>query len=309
MTEQEVEPEVVDAGQQLSQWEFLDRVPTSDDVMRLLATLDPVWGVDTIAYAEHVIALPQKKKIKVPHPDRPDVKIDREVQAMTLYMSVAGRIKMIEQAAYDNDWAVSFEPEPVTPTGIPGVLQLADWIVYREYVVIETVTHSGGERLGRKPGTAWVPGADARRQAAKSNPWEKVETAARGRAIAAWGFGVLPGSGVASVEEILGATQNQQALDAQGSSGAPGAPRRSRDDLLQEAHSLSEEVRLLRGFTDEEQMDKIGEYLSGSLGIKSVYDEEAHAVDWQKVKDGQISLLVQTLTQTVQRLRAQDEPV
>ena len=190
-----------EAASLIEQWEFVGEAPTRDRVTELLSRLPSVWGVKTVDFADYVQALPQRKKIKVPREPGSTVMIDQYLDCWTLYMSVAGRMKMLEAAAEQNGWMVDFEPEPVTPTGCPGMLQMDERVVYREYVRIEawTTDEDGTPRirkLGRKSGTAWVPSRGGS-GAVSSNPYEKVETSARGRAIAAWGFGVLPGSGVA----------------------------------------------------------------------------------------------------------------
>lgn len=307
-------------------WEFLNRVPTLDDVKALLATLPPVWGVATVDYADYVQALPQTKKIKISMPDNPAVKVAQNIDTFSLYMSVAGRIKMINAAAEMHGWLVDFEPEAYTPTGVPGYISLDPKIVYREYVAIKAATgvvlddqvvmvddkiigtpNREYRSLGRKPGTAWVP-ASGGLNAAGSNPYEKVETSARGRAIAAWGFGVLPGSGVASVEEILGSNANKAFLDAEVGAGRGrngGQPRRSRGDLLQEVLTVAEEVRQARGITEPEMKVRLGSFLSG-LGITDAYDTEAETVRWEAAKDGQIVLLVNSLTDSLRHLRNEE---
>jgi hypothetical protein len=301
----------------ISQWEFIDRIPTEEEVVALLKTLPPVYGIEHADYADYVQGLPGKKKIKVPHPENPNLKIDQYVETVTLYMGVAGRLKMLQAAAEKNGWRVDFEPEPVTPTGMPGMLQMDERIVYREYVVISTVSVRGSasglgevspelvgkpiaeQVLGRKPGTAWVPKSGGS-QAAGSNPYEKVETSARGRAIAAWGFGVLPGSGIASLEEMLGARQNERGMLVEQHS----APKASREDLIAQAMTLQEEMRQEVGDDEATMVEKTGKYLQERLGVRGCYDPDTQSIDWSKVKDGQVLLLVNSLKDSLKRVRA-----
>lgn len=297
----------------MSQWEFIDQIPTRDDVIRLLSTLPPVFGVSTVDYADYVQALPQNKKVekKVRMPNG-SFRVEEEWhEAYTLYMSVAGRIKMAEAIARENAWSLDFEPEPATPTGIPGMLQTTDGrIVYREYAVF---TDQNGDRpvsMGRKPGTAWVPYSGGK-QAAKSNPYEKVETSARGRALGAWGIGVLPGSGIATMEEMLGVNDNRAAMEAQSQAAGQqgGGDRVSREELLEMAKTLIETVRQRRSIPEDEMADRTGRYLSEQMGIRSVYDAEAHEVDWAKVKDGQLQLLINSMRDSLRQMDAQENPL
>lgn len=286
----------------VSNWEFVGHAPTEDEVKALLRTLPAAYGVEYLAYYEHVQALPQKKKYQVPHPTNPKVKVDEYVEAWTLYMSVAGRIKMLNDIAVLNGWCVDFEPEPVTPTGIPGMLQFDSKIVYREYVV---VVDGDGRAIGRRPGTAWVP-ASGGKQAAGSNPFEKVETSARGRAIAAWGIGVLPGSGVASVEEMSGVSQNRAALEQERQHDQADGPRQrmSHDELVTDVMTAAEEWRDALGSTEEEAMNKVKVYLADKLQIRGVLTDVGDVV-WQRVKDGQLSLLAKKMREQAQDARAQ----
>jgi NTP pyrophosphatase (non-canonical NTP hydrolase) len=285
--------------QPLSNWEFVDRVPTSEEVRALVATLPPVWGVKTVDFIDFVQPLPSKKKTKVPHPTNDAVKIDVYHDVYTLYMSVAGRQKMCNEAAEKNGWAVDFEPEPVTPSGIPGLLSdgspsavMPGRILYREYVVIRAAD-DGRLGLGRKPGMAWVPYSGGS-NAAGSNPFEKVETSARGRALGAWGFGVLPGSGIASLEEMQGVRQNQAAMETGGPPQQDRQPRKSKQELVSELLEVSEQVRQARGYTPEEQKDRLGKYLVKQVGAAGAWDEsllpDEQEIVWDRVKDGQLVL-------------------
>lgn len=294
----------------VSQWEFIDRIPTHEDVLYLLNTLDPVWGIETVDFADYVQALPQRKKVKKPHPTNPNVMVDDRIDAYTLYMSVAGRMKMMEAAAFRHGWRVDFDPEPTTPTGAPGMLQMGDGrIVYREYVRIYETSPDGEEHrpLGSKPGTAWVPhsGGD---NAAGSNPYEKVETSARGRALAAWGFGVFPGSGVASLEEMQGMSQNRAAMQEQGGNqqwgGQKQRRRMSREDLMGKALTAVEEFRQRRNVSEEQMNDEMVRYLTG-LGVRQA-DNGDGTVNWENVKDGQLQLVANKMEEHLREMFAQE---
>lgn len=341
MTKETVDEPDEDQGHvSLTNWEFLQGAPTVEQVREMLLTLPDVWGVPYVDFIDYVQALPQKKKVKKPHPDRPGVLLDEYVDAYTLYMGVAGRIKMLERAAEKQGWRVDFVPEPTTPTGIPGYLNHSERLVYRVYVVIMapvgpmiSLARPDGlmlnpdgnaetriearkyKMLGRKPGTAWVP-ASGGSNAAGTNPYEKVETSALGRALAAWGFGVMPGSGIASVEEMEAIKGNRAYLEAESGAGATGRiPRRSngnrksRQTLLEEALALGEEVRQRTGRDPEEMKAKVGSYLAMDLGIDGVYDAVKGEVDWSKVKDGQLTLLGNSFRQTLTRLAEVENPI
>lgn len=303
----------------LSQWEFIDRVPTAEDVIALLAGLPDVWGIAALDYLDFVQPLPQSKKVKRTN-ERGQVITD-SVDCYVLYMSVAGRQKMINDAAEKHGWRVDFVPEPVTPTGAAGYISLEPRIVYREYVQIRLWTEGEVDPvLGSKPGTAWVPFSGGS-NAAASNPYEKVETSARGRAIAAWGFGVFPGSGVASLEEMQGARANALGMEmekaAQGGWDAPRGqrpargtrrPQVNRDDRLTAMFEVSEELRQARGLDDKEHHARLVHFLTTNLGIRGAVSADG-VVDWDKIKDGQIELLTNSLRTSLRNFRDEGSQV
>lgn len=305
--------EAEDAGVQISQWEFINEIPTRERVVELLETLPSVWGVKTVDYADYVQVLPQTKKVKVPDGD--NRKREVYLDCYTIYMSVAGRLKMLEEAAENNGWQVDFVPEP--GCSIPGFIDLGDAsgrIVYREYVKITAWLEGKQDtEFGSKPGMAWVPFSGGR-QAAGSNPYEKCETAARGRALAAWGFGVLPGSGVASVEEVLGSAANQRAMEREGGPQTNG--RISRDALMQRLYQAAEQVRQGMGWEVSRLQEHMGEYLTRKpggelpgLGISGAFDVDAGQVVFSKVTDGNLQLLTTHMEHELERLKKGEQPI
>lgn len=284
----------------MSQWEFLRRPPTTEEVMDLLKTLPLVWGIDTASYAEYVQPLPARKKVMVPHPTNPNIAVEEHWDTWALYMSVGGRMAMLNAAQQLNNWIVEIVPEPVSPVGAPGYISLQERIVYREYITISNL--DGRAALGTRSGTAWVPFSGGQ-QAAGSNPYEKVETSARGRALAGWGFGVFPGSGIASIEEIQSIVQNRTGMTeeriAAGSQQGPAEnkPRMDRDDQLQLAKGAVERLRILTHDSDAAMAQKVGQYVVGTLGATAAYDAKSNVVHWDALKPGQLMMMAKALNQ------------
>jgi hypothetical protein len=317
------EPEVEPAGPSevvVSDWVFVDQPPTVDQAVELLGTLKPVWGVSYLDFADFVQPLPQSKKTgrKVPSPSNTRVMVDEKVTTFTLYMSVAGRVQMINRAAELNGWRVDFVPEPTTPTGIPGVLVLGDSIVYRESCVISQVQQGPtGERLGPIPlgskvGMAWVPGVEQRKNAAASTPFEKVETAARGRAIGAWGIGVLPGSGIASLDEMQAVEENQRAAERIARRGPAGAVAASDGDaltqpeMIEQLMTLYEEVRQRTGRTEEQIFAGQAKFVSERLGASGAVNVANSRIAWDQLSPGQLRLTLNVVRQNIAQLRVDE---
>ena len=310
----------------LENWEFVGTPPTGQQVHDLLASLRPQWKVKPVDYIDFVQPLPSRKKIKVPVLDGDGnprmrggqpVTAEQNVEVWTLYIGVAGRIAMLNEAADLNGWRVDLSPDPGAG-GMGGFIestpldQLASEgksgrLVYREACSIWRVFDDGTELcLGSKSGTAWVP-ARGGQQAAGTNPFEKVETAARGRAIAAWGIGILPGSGVASLEEMRGAQQNQRTQRQQTATSTAPPPQNDPEVLRGQALTMLEEIRQLRDQEQEEALANLAEYARRTFQFETLDDEGMIA--WDRWRPAQLSLLVQTLSTQLRKLRDQDSPI
>lgn len=323
--EEEPAPEVTQedvaaAQEQVTNWEFIDRIPSPEQVLALLAQLPTWWGVEPKDFADYVQALPSDKRIKVPERGAGGGvrKVERWFSVVTLYFSVAGRMQMCRTAQELNGWRVDFVPEPVTPSGTPGFIDLgveSGRIVYREYVEIwrplavdETFEADNAlpvrwidgqkfELLGRRPGMAWVPYTGGQ-QAKGSNPFEKVETAARGRALAAWGWGVLPGSGVASYEEMLGVPANRQGIAGEtgdAPAGNGGKQRETPKELIGQLLAMAEEIRQLRGEPDGWNLSMLRQYAKDVQNVDIVTamdrDDLPAEIDLMKVNAGSLVIM------------------
>lgn len=323
--EQPVEPTQAQEGdspeEELSNWEFIDRVPTRDEVLKLLETLPSVWGIKPVDYAEYVQALPSTKKMSV---RQGKAKVDRWFNVYTLYFGVAGRQKMLNDAQEKHGWQVTFRPEPVTPSGVPGFVEMDERLVYREYVEISAPigpkrvlgsSEAGGEwhvaewtSLGSRPGTAWVPRSGGK-QAAGSNPYEKVETSARGRAIAAWGFGVLPGSGIASLEEMLGVPRNLAAVQAEAAmEQEPGGGPVDKEELQAEIRSILVDLQQATEREMHETNQIAADWFANSLDlVVGVFDEDKKVVrlDLSKVARGQLIQARNAFRRSLAKVRGQ----
>jgi hypothetical protein len=140
-------------------------------------------------------------------------------------------------------------------------------LVYREYCNIYKHDENGEVLfLGSKPGMSMG------KQGA--NAFEKIETSARGRSIAAWGFGVLPGSGIASLEEmesVKGANVGQNL----------GGAKRTKGQILTSVNDLMKSLEKVRGNTADTVEPKI-------LGFVK---EQFNADTIAELQEGQLILL------------------
>jgi len=293
------ENEEIVSGKPISSWEFIDTPPTIEDVTRLLSSLPDVWGIKQVDFIEYVQPLSQKKDLSL----RQGVKEYHQV--WNLYFTVAGRIAMITQAAILNDWIVSFEPEEFGEK--QGFVEYGDRLVYREHCHIQkimgTLTEPQVIELGRKPGMAWVPNQGGA-GAVSSNRFEKVETSARGRSIAAWGFGVIPGSGVASFDEMQMVSEGRRAEGRRGQQPQqrqPAVPRSDLDSRLRVAMGTLGQLHNL----DEATINANTLAYAQRTFAKELPLLEGGAVDFSALKDGEMALFVRSMEGEVERAKAQ----
>lgn len=297
----------------MENWEFTSP-PTVGRTLELLATLPPVFDVSYGEFGDFVQPLGQNKKV-----DRRNDKGQKYVETVPvwhLYMAVAGRVKMLQRIADVNGWRVDFVPEKRTGTTDSGGRRPAGYLetepryVYREYVNIYfRNADKVWELMGSRPGTAQVPRSGGS-GAAATNPNEKVETSARGRAIAAWGIGILPGSGIASLEEMQDAQRAQTRQEQQGNGGAvEGGQPIDRQNVLEAILTGYEEARMLRHYSPEESMEKMRKYVVDTLGVRDGWDEQSHTVRWGKVSPGQLAIMHGAVQEQLAKLRAQEAPL
>lgn len=227
----------------------------------------------------------------------------------TLYVTVAGRISMANDIADTNRWRIDLVPEPNTPSGIPGYLVWDEkHLVYREYAEIWQLNEDGTETLlGRKPGTASVP-ATGGSGAVESSRFEKVETSARGRALGAWGIGVLPGSGVASYEEMKEAQRLQSAQPYPQQTQQQRKPLLNRTELLEKLRLTLAQYQDASDMTWEEVFKKVDDYAKKSFSKDLAYDEEGRP-SFDNLKDGELEIMARAIGRQAAGIRVQKESI
>jgi hypothetical protein len=260
------EPEHVE----VEKWRFVDRAPSQAEVVDLIKSLPETYGVRPIDYIDYVQAIPQSENRKKKVGGRT---VDDWHDTWSLYFSVAGRIKMLEEAARVNSWVVEFIPEPATMTGRIPALQTGDRIAYRVVLKITTVD---GKLVGTRTGMSAKGGGNA---------WEKAETGANGRAIAAFGIGVLPGSGIASLEEMQSAESDTQTRRKGNGPGVVNGSEEDDTDHLATLRTNVVKLQQLRGIPWEEQAESIVKYLVSKFRYdKAAVINDKWELNWDQVR-------------------------
>jgi hypothetical protein len=242
---------------ELSSWKFYNRPPTRADVVDRIKTLPDVHGVSPINYVDYVQALPQQEnnKKKTTRGGRTFWE-DNYQDVWVLYYSIAGRTKMLEDAQRLNGWTVEFVPEPATSTGNAGLLALGDGsLAYRVAIKIT----KDGKLLGTRTGMSSRSG---------KNAWEKVETAANGRAMGSWGFGVCPGSGIASLEEMQSSDSEPAAPKRGGKGIVDGGEPRDDEKILEAVRTNLIQLQQLRAIPEDQANEQAAQWLVKNFSYK-----------------------------------------
>ena len=292
----------------LKKWTFEGEgnEPTQDQVLDLLDSMPAIYGVPYLPYAEYVQALPSNKRVDAgPDPRNPKARQKLTIPTWTIYFTAPGRVRMLNDIAELNSWSYVETYEPHTSTGVPGLL-LPDRMYLRMYIEI----FEEGVSKGRRVGTGSVPPPSERKNAAASNPIEKAETAARSRAIAAWGIGVLPGSGISSLEEVQDAQRFQDEHrpgpgDVVESQSAPV----SRDEMRDRIIELMLQISDMRHEAETEAAERMRRYLTTKLYVPEAWDPVEEKVLWEKLSPGKLKVMLDQFEQTARMIRGEQAPL
>ena len=266
--------------------EWMYNPPDVEDTLAFLAAQGMTYTVKVLDYASYVVPLSRNKNIGTK--DNPNW-----ILLWNIYMTVAGRIKMFNDDLENRRLIGVIEPDQTCePAG--WLYKDGERLVYRVIVkVMDPRELNAGIPLeiGRRAGTVWVPWSGGT-GAVKSNRFEKAETSATGRALAAWGYGVLPGSGIASLEEM---TDRQVEPEVK-------KPRvkRNRKQLEDE---LEDCINKLADLRNEEPME-----IAGGIAkwVKEQYRrnivtmaEDKNTTWWAQLKEGELLLIVKDLNSKI----------
>ncbi|HBY92650.1 MAG: hypothetical protein M5U01_23025 [Ardenticatenaceae bacterium] len=182
----------------------------------------------------------------------------------TAYMSVDGRVAMANEDHRRQDKALNFE-DPV--------------VLVDDEEQLTLLVAVSSEIYGRRHGIA-TSRKIAGTSAEKNFPWEVAETSAIGRALGAMGYGILPGSGLASADDVQRAQEapergdrgrRQPATNGLARSAAERRTRPVSPFQRQKLHELYEE--LFPGQPAETGLDELFLDQVGHSIDEASYDE------------------------------------
>jgi|YNPNPStandDraft_1061719.scaffolds.fasta_scaffold90028_2 hypothetical protein len=179
---------------------------TREEVLALCRKARDVGAVKHEDFADYIVVLESRRKI------------GDEWQAVEhAYMAVDGKLAMANEDHRKQGKRLDFH-EPKVLLDNPEQLTLQVTVTSEIYG-----TRHGIATSRKKGGT----------NAERDFPWEVAETSAMGRALAAMGYGLLPGAGLASAEDIVRATSAPSPDKERASRRAPLMSANQRTKLLE----------------------------------------------------------------------------
>jgi len=175
-----------------------------EDLINLCRKARDVGKVRHEDFVDYVIGLEKKRRIG-----------DEWVTSETAYMSVDGKLAMANEDHRLQGKRLDFE-DPIV------LLDNDEQLTLMVTVVSEVYGRRHGIATSRKIGGSPVE---------REFPWEVAETSAIGRALSAMGYGLLPGAGLASAEDMERVMAREPVREARpaaysraASSQRPGTP-------------------------------------------------------------------------------------
>jgi hypothetical protein len=157
---------------------------TREEILALCRKARDVGAVKHEEFADYVIVLESRRKV---HTEQSRSVGDAWQTVEHAYLAVDGKLAMANEDHRKQGKRLDFaEPKVLVDNAEQLTLQVT--------VMSEMYGTRHGIATSRKKG-----GPHAEREF----PWEVAETSAIGRALAAMGYGLLPGSGLASAEDML----------------------------------------------------------------------------------------------------------
>ncbi len=179
---------------------------TREEILNICRRAPTVGAVKHDEFADYVVILTQRKKID-----------DEWTSVETPYMAVDGKLAMANEDHRRQGKRLDFGPPQV-------LVDNSD-----QLTLLVTVT---SEIYGVRHGIATSRRASGT-SAEREFPWEVAETSAIGRALTAMGYGLFPGAGLASAEDMLrsnAVADHKHAVDNGSRPTPPAAPRENTGD-------------------------------------------------------------------------------
>jgi hypothetical protein len=179
---------------------------TREEILALCRKARDVGSVKHEDFADYIVVLESRRKVH-----------DEWQASEHAYMAVDGKLAMANEDHRKQNKRLDFG-EPKVLLDNPEQLTLQVTVTSQVYG-----TRHGIATSRKKGGTA----------AERDFPWEVAETSAIGRALAAMGYGLLPGAGLASAEDMLRATGAPSAEKERAPRRAPLMSANQRDKLIE----------------------------------------------------------------------------
>ena len=160
---------------------------TREDLINLCQKAPKIGMVSHEEFVDYIVVLDKVRRLQ-----------GKWERTETAYMSVDGKVAMANEDHRRQEKKMNFE-DPV--------------ILVNDEQQLTLLVAVNSDAYGRRHGIATSRKVGGSPYEA-AHPWEIAETSAMGRALSAMGYGVLPGSGMASAEDIKRAREAEATKEA-----------------------------------------------------------------------------------------------
>ncbi len=224
-----------------------------EDLVNLCRKARDVGKVRHEDFVDYVIGLEKRRRIG-----------DEWVTSEAAYMSVDGKLAMANEDHRLQGKRLDFE-DPIV------LLNNDEQLTLMVTVVSEIYGRRHGIATSRKVGGSSVE---------RDFPWEVAETSAIGRALSAMGYGLLPGAGLASAEDMERVMAREQVREAKPAAYARTAPSQRPGTLTD--FQRAEMVRLYR------EVHGVADDAAALEAVKARFQEKfGHELDTATYREGQ----------------------
>lgn len=214
---------------------------TRDEILELCRRAPNVGEVKHEDFIDYIVILKRWRRVE-----------GEWEETESAYMSVDGKIAMANSDHRLQGKRLDFEN--------PVVLENDDQrVTLMVFVVSEIYGRRHGIATSRK-----LEGAGAE----QTNPWETAETSAIGRALSTMGYGVLPGAGLASAEDMVRVLAQEVEAGKEPAVGPPKQPTRRRKRKLSrlQLRELTKLYRDIHGGDEESIIEQLEQAFQESFG-------------------------------------------
>lgn len=245
-----------------------------EDILALCRKARDVGKVRHEDFADYVIGLERRKRVG-----------GEWVSVEVGYMSVDGKLAMANEDHRIQDKRLDFEPPTV-------LVDNEEQLTLLVTVVSEVYGRRHGIATSRRAGGSPVE---------REYPWEVAETSAIGRALASMGYGLLPGAGLSSAEDVERGMSADQVKEKERPAHKSARPRRAAPLSGAQKRELLKRYQAIHSADDKAAVE----------GLEALFQEKfQHGLDKATRKEGEkvIAAFIREQSESAKEMQSKEKP-